>query len=227
MPRLVLLVPTRFEARHVFGERGDQGRYLGHPWFRIGIGLVDAAVSTARLLADRQPPAAAARRPTRLLLVGFAGSLQEELVPGTALWGESCRLHGLGLSGESEAFVPFRRTFAGADEPLPPECLELSLPPGPPGGRRGVLLSVASASADPATAAARQRCYPAAAVEEMETYAVARAAQAAGCDLACLRAVTNRAGERVQEGPVVEQAAAELRRILDEVLARGGARGAR
>ncbi len=65
-----------------------------------------------------------------------------------------------------------------------------------PGVSRGEFLTVCSASGSVEQAQSRARRFPSACAEEMEGFAVARAARAAGVPFTCVRAVSNLVGDR-------------------------------
>ncbi|HEX6883271.1 MAG TPA: hypothetical protein VF530_07805 [Planctomycetota bacterium] len=177
----LVLVPTPLELRHLEGLGGFPGCTLE----RCGFGPVAAAARTAQLLAHLRPP--------RAWLVGLAGSLGAA-PPGTALRFTRVRLDGVGVGGGAEFRPASRIGFAQWEEggERIEETLELAAPPGEP----CELLTVGAASATPAEAAARRVRYPAAAAEDMEAFGAALACRLARVELAVVRGLSNRAGER-------------------------------
>jgi futalosine hydrolase len=100
----------------------------------------------------------------------------------------------------------------------PPDLLPLlDLPL--PGVVRGVIGTVAAASADAAQAAAWRARHPDVLVEEMEAHAVAAACARAGVPLAVLRAVSNACGDRDFARWEVDRALAALAVLLPAAVA--------
>jgi futalosine hydrolase len=164
----LLLVPTELERRALFGD---------HPLPNVrlcGFGLAEAGARAGHAIATFGPP------PTAVVLVGIAGTFDaDRFPPGSAVVGGSIRLEGIGAGGQTPSGLGF------ADSDLLP--LD---------GRGPEILSVAEASADADQAGSRHARFPAAAIEEMEGYAVAVAAAAFGVPLRVIRGVSNLAGDR-------------------------------
>jgi futalosine hydrolase len=180
-PQLIL-VPTDLERRLL----AELGGWPDLPQPQVcGFGPVSAAARTAGLLA--------LDRPRRVWLVGVAGALRD-LEPGTARLFTRVRLDGIG-AGQGDAFR------AASELGFPPwedehgpvaESLALAGSAADP----AELLTVCSASASPAEAAARRARYPAALAEDMEAFGAALACRMAGVELAVVRGISNRAGDR-------------------------------
>lgn len=137
-----------------------------------GFGLAAAGAGAAHAIALHAP--------TRVILVGCAGSYDLERAPiGSVVVASAVRCHGIGVG----ALTPAELGWAASDQ------VELD-------GDGGLVLSVASASATVEEAAIRLSKHPDAIVEEMEGYAVAVAAMLAQVSLAVVRGISNRAGER-------------------------------
>jgi futalosine hydrolase len=166
----LILVPTELERRELFG-----GEVPAQVCVRLcGFGLAEAGARAAHAIATCGP------RPARIVLVGIAGSYDAaRWPPGSAVVGGSVRLYGIGAGGQTPSVLGFAQT----------DLLPLD-------GGGPEILSVAEASADRAQAAVRQARFPAAAVEEMEGFAVAVAAAAFGVPLRVIRGVSNLAGDR-------------------------------
>lgn len=195
-PALVL-VPTAVEER----------RLEDHGGFEAGLGIVAlcgfgpiaAAARTAELLA--------ALRPSRVVLVGIAGTFDPELLPiGRALAFDAVAVEGIG-AGEG-------RTLAG------PTALGFPQWPGVGGSqaihdrivlarsherdpvrlrdpaRTALLLSTCAASASAAQAAVRRERFPEALAEDMEGFAVAFACALAGVPCQIVRGISNVVGDR-------------------------------
>jgi futalosine hydrolase len=190
----LLLVPTAREARLLLGSRARRGV----PLVLTGLGLAEAGAAAGRAFAERQPG--------RALLVGLAGTLDPSALPvGALLLATSVACDGIG-AGEGTTFVTLAGPRIGLASLSPKALVE--------GATRGELLSVAAAAGSPEMARARRRRHPDALAEEMEGYAVARAAKLARVKLAILRAVCNVAGDRDHAGWRMGEA---LRRCRDLV----------
>jgi len=186
----LILVPTDRERR-VIGPR-----LAGHGRVELcGFGLVASAARTATLLAEF--------RPTRVLLVGIAGGLDDQAVIGTAWRFGRVACHGIG-AGSGAGFVSAGQMgwlqWPG-DPPDPTTAIADELPCGAwsrsdhPQARH-LLVSVAAASAGPEEAAVRRTAFSEAMAEDMEGFAVAAACRLKGLTLDVVRGVSNAAGDR-------------------------------
>lgn len=184
----LILVPTQRERR-VVGPR-----LLAHGRVELcGFGLVAAAARTATLLATGHP--------TRIVLVGIAGCLDDTLPIGSAWLFDRVACHGVG-AGTGAAFVPAAALgwpqWPG-DPPTAAAAIGDELPCGVPGRMpraRGLLLSVAAAAADAGDVAARLALFPDAVAEDMEGFAAAAACRMSGVSIAIVRGISNAAGDR-------------------------------
>ncbi|MFM7244649.1 MAG: futalosine hydrolase [Planctomycetaceae bacterium] len=184
----LILVPTDRERR-VLGPR-----LVSHGRVELcGFGLVAAAARTATLLATGHP--------TRVVLVGIAGCLDDRLAIGSAWQFDRVACHGIG-AGTGAAFVP-----AGTlgwpqwpgDPPTAAAAIGDDLPCGVSGHgplAPGVLLTVAAAAAEAGDVAARRTLVPDAVAEDMEGFAVAAACRLSGVPVAIVRGISNTAGDR-------------------------------
>jgi futalosine hydrolase len=198
----LLLVPSRLEAERLATPPGAE---LLH----CGVGVVAAGIATATRLARGDVSA--------VLLAGLCGTRDPARVPPRAVvLGTHARNEAVG-AGHGAGFVetgcmPLRPGDA------PPDLLPLlDLPL--PGVTRGVIGSVAAASADAAQAAAWRARHPDVLVEEMEAHAVAAACARAGVPLAVLRAVCNACGDRDLPRWDVDGALAALAALLPAAVA--------
>jgi len=193
----LLLVPSRLELARLAAPAGVER-------LACGVGVVAAGVGTAARLARGDVSA--------VLLAGLAGTRDPQRAP--------LRSVVLGTHARNEAVGAGRgRDFVGTGEmPLqpgdaPPDLLPLlDLPL--PGVLRGVVGTVAAASASADEAAAWHARHPDVLVEEMEAHAVAAACAAAGVPLAVLRAVCNACGDRALPRWDVAGACAALSALL-------------
>jgi nucleoside phosphorylase len=146
----------------------------------VGIGAVDAAVGAARALA--------AHRPDRVVFVGTAGvyaGARALPIGGAAVAGEVHLVSTAALSGRGYLPRPMAlrapppprlgRELAGAAEPLVAVACPLAITRSPALARR-----IAGATG--------------ASLENLELFAVARAAAAAGIELAAVLGIANRVG---------------------------------
>ncbi len=174
----LVLVPTAPElaALRALGGFGDAEL--------VGFGPVAAAARAAQLCAER--------RPSRLLLVGIAGSYGPR--PAAAEVFGAVRLDGVGFGQGAAHGLPSAmglaqwRDAAGAIF----EELDLAAPTGAPAS----LLVTVTAAATAADVAARRLRHPGAAGEDMEAFGVALAARMAGVSATVVRGWSNVAGER-------------------------------
>jgi nucleoside phosphorylase len=216
---VLLLVPSRLELEKLVPEAA--GREQPWPW----PGRVDAAgapvlVATCGVGVALSGPTTLAHLQATgarsLLLAGLAGSFDEASAPVPGLLaGSTVALHGVGV-GEGER----HRSLADCDGALQDEAesaageIALTLPAE--WSRHGApLLTVAAGSATAEDARERRGRYPACVAEDMESWAVARAASLAGVPCTVLRAACNVAGDRVHAGWKVDEAVALLRDALD------------
>ena len=189
--RTLILVPTDLERRViepiVAPALGTTGMLE-----LCGFGPVAAAARTALLVERLQPD--------RVVLVGIAGRLNDQLAIATAHRFAQVACFGIGV-GAGEEFLP-----AGAAEwpqwPGEPgdgspaigdliDCRSGSAAPG-----AGLLLTACAASATPDDVRLRKRWFPAAAAEDMEGFAVAFACRLRGVPLDVIRGISNTAGDR-------------------------------
>jgi len=230
MKRL-LLIPSVLEAARLLPD--PRGLPSDAELLLCGVGLLRAGLLTAERLA---------RGDVRdVLLVGLAGTRDEVAAPVGALV--------VGSAVRNEAFGAGHGTnFLGLDEMglrgelLDPELLSLAAPtvqggaltPAPSAAvaanllcirsglrviTHGVFGSVAAASGSPTEAAAWRFRHPDVIAEDMETWAVAVACARADVPLACVRAISNAAGERSKAEWDLDGACAALRAVLPALLA--------
>lgn len=196
----LILVPTWLEA--------EQLQPL--PVSVAAFGLVDAGIAAMRLLEDR--------RPAVCVLAGIAGTLDPEQAPiGAVVEATGFRCFGIGAGAEPDLLLPEEMGLpAGCSGLLEAESWEEATSSvGGSALARGEFLSVTAASAHAGQARVRAARFPRALVEEMEGFAVARAARVLGVPFASLRAVSNLAGERDPSCWETRRALAALRRQLE------------
>lgn len=212
---MLLLVPTERERFSLAAALAASLRPADQ-FELIGFGPVAAAARTALLVAERRPAA--------VLLVGIAGSLDDQCGVGQAYQFRRVACHGVG-SGSGGSFTPAGQLGwpqwpgdAAMGGVLIGDEFELDSTPAA-GQPAGQLLSACAASASPADVAVRRQLFPDAVAEDMEGFAVAAACQLAGVPCRIIRGISNRAGDRDKANWQIEpalQAAAELARDLLE-----------
>jgi futalosine hydrolase len=195
---MLLLFPTRREVSLLPDPPAEsevlagRGHWRGLPVSLIGFGPVDAA-SGAAVAFLRNPDH------HRALLAGLAGTYDEARFPvGSVAEIESFQLCGVGVGVDAEIALPEEiGTPSDLGGLLPAASKEFSgfrLPDEALAA--GAALTVCAASATREHAERRKRRFPEATIEEMEGFAVLRAARLAGRQVAALRAVSNIAGDR-------------------------------
>lgn len=197
----LVLIPTELE-RSVLSELGG----LAPLRARIelcGLGAVAAAARAAQSIARE--------RPSRVLLLGIAGSYELARAPlGSALEFARVRAHGLG-AGEGEGALSCAQ-LGFAQWPGPPALGdELALAPLAPANAAPLLLGVCAAAGDAREAGVRHARAPEALAEDMESFGLAFACALAGVPLAIVRGISNAAGDRARERWRVREALAAAR----------------
>lgn len=159
-----------------------------------GFGPITAAARTASLLARYQP--------SRVLLIGIAGTLRPDDAPvGSAVRFREVACDGVGV-GDGDHFVSAAemgwQQFRGEspDDRSVGDRLSLDSPVVPDGSGAGVLLTVCAGSRDAGQAEQRRSRYPCAVAEDMEGFGVAVACALAGASLQIVRGISNHAGDR-------------------------------
>lgn len=181
----------------------------------IGFGLVESAVGVADFIR-RQNFDPSSPRP--LTLVGIAGTFDpDRFAVGTAIEIHAAMIDGIGVGNHVDE--PFQ---SAADLGWPSHERIVINPNVDPAN---LVLSVAAASAGPGEAAwRRQRFAPETstrpsdggpAVEEMETYSVARICQAFGVPLRVIRGISNVVGDRDKTNWRIDQACRAAADLVD------------
>ena len=193
--KLMLLVPTLFELEmlpdHPSREELREGSadWRGFQVMLCGMGPVDAACAAARAFVMGQEGPA--------LLCGLAGTYSRKKAPLTSLVSiTDFVMEGLGVIDENGVRSPEELDLPDSVRgQLPFESREratFAIPKLP----ELAALTVASSSASAGIATSRKTKHKGVVVEEMEGFAVARAARLASRSFACIRAIANEAGER-------------------------------
>lgn len=179
----LILVPTEL-------ERVRLARSLDAELELCGFGPIAAAARGAELLARH--------RPTRVLLVGIAGSFDTDLVAiGAASTFERVHGDGVGVASEGRFLGPrelgLPQLPALEGDAAVHDTVDLHAPEGT---ARGTLLTAPTASSDPVEARARRERVPDATAEDMEAFGVALACHRARTPLCVVRGISNAVGDR-------------------------------
>ena len=176
---LLLLVPSALERARLSAPPGVE-------LLACGVGVLAAALGTSARLQRGGVDAA--------LLVGLCGTRDPERAPlGALVAGTAARNEAVG-AGRGRDFVETAQMPLQPGD-APPDLLPLR-EIAVPRAVRGVIGTVAAASASPEEAAAWRARHPDVLVEEMEAHAVAAACARAGVPLSVLRVVSNLCGDR-------------------------------
>ncbi len=233
---MLILVPTGYEARFLCSERvhrtlADRGATRCRVGGRevavalCGFGLAAAGAGAAFALGNYLRPTATAGPPSaQVILVGIAGTYDPLRAPvGSALLATNVRCVGIGRGSgaahRSAAALGWPQGLPLAGLPSVSDELPLAAPdlPGEP-VRRGGLLSVATAAANPAEAGERAARFPGAGAEEMEAFAVGLAARLYGVRLTVIRGLSNVAGETDHAAWRTTEALAAAKALLIRVV---------
>lgn len=203
----LILVPTPMERRILEQEIAPRLAALPYPilWRCCGVGPAIAGTVASRLLTQLQP--------TRVILVGIAGSLDPHLPIASVVIPSAVELEGIGAWTQSLPSTPpfiatpsdlgwklYEPHHDDSDWKLEPP-LSLVVPRGlsasplstsdPPQA-----LTVCAAAGSPHMARERRDRFPHCILEEMEGFAVAAAAQIAEIPMTMIRGISNVAGDR-------------------------------
>lgn len=202
-PLRLILVPTAVE-RHTLEPLLSPLCKAGCEVELCGFGPVAAAARTAHLLAER--------RPSRVLLLGIAGSLDDRLAVGTACRFAEVACFGIG-AGSGRDFMRAgdlgwhqwpgdpRSGSPPIGDRLPCTVSAMMEPP-----RAALLLTSCAASACADDVRTRKAMFPEAMAEDMEGFAVALACQLRGVPCDIIRGISNVAGDRDKSHWQVEAA---------------------
>lgn len=216
MPDLVLL-PTAVELDLVGPRIQSVAEERGWQIERCGFGPIVAAARTAQLIAQY--------RPTKVLLVGIAGSYRDSDSIATARQFDSVVSYGVGI-GESSRFVSAGQIGWPQWSDPDPSCqiedaislttTARSLPIESRETAPNVLLTCCAGASNDLEAADRRARYPDAIAEDMEGFGVAVAARLSNVAVGIIRGISNRAGNRDHQNWQIAgalEAAAELTKV--------------
>ncbi len=183
----LLLFPTQLETRcaQTLIEQAESAGWVA----LCGFGPVVAAARTAHLLTSLKP--------SSVMLVGIAGSLDAQLKIGCAYEFSEVACYGIGAgSGSQHQTVAELGWSQWPKEPTIVEKLDLTVRDGAVGGKVRQLLSVCAAAGCRQDVSDRRQKFPAALAEDMEGFAVACACRLANVPLTIVRGISNVAGDR-------------------------------
>ncbi|MEO8493674.1 MAG: futalosine hydrolase [Planctomycetota bacterium] len=195
--KVLILTPTQLELDAIKPLLSRAARQADGIIELCGFGPVAAAARAMQLIAMHQP--------TRVILVGIAGSLRPELAVGTARSFLRVRCDGIGAgtgadfkSASEIGWKHWGSKASAEDEPQASIGDAIHLQPRLTDGWKqgGDLLTVCAASASEADVAMRWRRYPDAVAEDMEGFGVAVACHFGAASLEIIRGISNRAGDR-------------------------------
>ncbi len=191
----LILVPTEMERRVLFpaGTAIPETAAVR----LCGFGPVAAAARAAQLIAEL--------RPTAMVLVGLAGTYDENLAPiGSAHEVARVAIDGIGADpgpGDSADTLTVRDMglpmWRGEGTGVGEIWDELQCTASP--GAAAALLTVCAASGSTAQAARRRARFAGVVLEDMEGFGVALAGVLAGLRIRIVRGISNRAGDRDQK----------------------------
>jgi futalosine hydrolase len=238
---MFVIVPTVFEAVHLFGEgvraplladgsvtvSGDglgvlpNAAPVGDTVWHVttcGFGLAASGVGAlASMVAHGAAIGGGALR--RAVLVGISGTFDPERAPvGTAVVGTDVICEGIGAGTGpgyvSAATMGWSQGHARSWLPAAGDRMALVVPDALRGLVAAPILSVAAASGDVAHRDDRAVRHPDALCEEMEGYAVALAARLCRVDLTIIRGVSDLVGDRNPANWEVAKAMSAVRSAL-------------
>jgi futalosine hydrolase len=200
MTEFLILVPTPTEHQILEPLLEPHILQVGGTLHLCGFGPVSAAARTSQLIAEHAP--------SRIILVGIAGSIGPSLSVGSATTFDEVACFGVG-AGSGEDFqcasdLGWNHWDSGVADSEPRSVLGDVLPllHSPVGGnseehgKRRQLLTCCSASGCPEDVALKTRHFPNAVAEDMEAFGVAMAATLMNVPVQVVRGISNDAGDR-------------------------------
>lgn len=177
-----------------------------------GFGPIIAAARAASLIAEL--------RPSRVVLVGIAGTYDAtRLPPGTAVEFNEVAVDGVGVGEGAQFLAPAAVGFpqwAGIVPSRTDPIVDRLALDGTTESR--LLVTACAAASDPRHAAMRRARFPDAAAEDMEGFGVAAACALAGVPLRIVRGISNVVGDRAVANWCIPGGMHALRMQLDTVL---------
>ena len=210
----LLLVPTaqelRFLKSHLQQMKQDWSYQL------CGFGPIASAARTGALLARYKPQ--------RVLLVGIAGTYNDQKAPvKTACRFDSVACYGVGVGSGDEFQTASEmgwNQFSDRDaQPKLRDVIPLTSSFVQNVPCHGQLLTACAASANDRDAQRRQRVFPNAIAEDMEGYGVAFACALAGIPLQIVRGISNVVGDRDHSNWSIEESLFAAANMVTEIAA--------
>jgi len=220
MPRHLILVPTEMEQRGLEPMLAA-ATARGCRVELCGFGVVAAAARAAQLLAEHKPE--------RVLLVGIAGRLDDQLAVGDAYRFDRVACYGVG-AGSGGDFVP---AAALGWQQWPGDAGDASDQTGGQigdviscaasdragGEQADLLLTVCAAAANAEDVRLRLQAFPGGVAEDMEGFAVALACRLRGVPFDIVRGISNAAGDRDKSHWQIAAALEAAGRLTLEIMA--------
>ena len=208
--RWLVLVPTELELTHL--RRSVEFSLLLQHDCQLGIcgfGPIVAAARTSQLIAE-QPP-------SRILLVGIAGTYNDNHPIGSACSFDRVSCFGIGIGSGDQYQSATAAGWSQWPTDNPDETIEdsISLPDST---TKGTLLTCTTSSSGPEDVARRLAEFPGAVAEDMEGFSVAVACRLAGIPLTIIRGISNRAGDRNKANWKIEQALASAAEQVVDII---------
>ena len=224
----IVLVPTIGEARGLFGEavaariQSTRSTALTLSGKSMSVAVCGFGLAAAGAGASFALSPWAHERPPLVILAGIAGTFDVARCPvGAALIGTEAQSYGIGV-GSGQEHVP--ASILGWPQGVPYDGLPqvddrllLERPHALRDAPHGVVLSVASASADRGEAVMRSVAHPDAVIEEMEGFAVGLACRLLAAPLVVVRGISNVCGDRDKSSWRISDALSSARELLVRV----------
>ena len=197
----MILIPTQFE-RQILSPLLVNTR----PLEVCGFGPVAAAALTSRLISQHSP--------SSIVLVGIAGTYDEQLPVGQAFVFDSVGCYGVGVGAGDTFQTANQLGWAQVSDPEITDSITLV-----PNERSRQLLTVCSAAASPEQVSQRRTVFPKAVAEDMEGFGVAMACALADIPLTIVRGISNIAGDRDKSHWQIHSALGSAAELTNTLLA--------
>ena len=185
LPHRLILVPTAMERELLNHRMGDSQLPEDVKVKLCGFGPIASAAIASQLINDL--------RPSEIMLVGIAGSYDDELKVGSAYSFSSIACDGVGV-GQGESFRTASQmgwSHWSTDAETIGDEIQVN-----ENGENRQLLTVCSASEGTVMVSDRRKRFPKASAEDMEAFSVAVACRLHGVPLHVVRGISNIAGDR-------------------------------
>lgn len=190
-PDWLILVPTRLEL-NLLRSYAEFDLIGGNRIEVCGFGPIVSAARTASLIAEL--------RPKRVMLIGIAGGYSESAKTGEAYLYQLTSCFGVGVGSGADfktaESIEWKHWQEERVEDSIGDTIQLNLGSHSSPIATGSLLTCTSASACEEDVRARRERFPLAEAEDMEGFSVAAACKLQKTELAIIRGISNRAGDR-------------------------------